>query len=614
MKTALAVVTIASQVTYYLLTIVVFVQWWRHRGLQWFYLFSALGCLAIITPLGALLPHTSGPVYYVLYLVNLTLFMGSGYALLLFRGTLVPIGRRTFWVVTGIAAITIALTATAGIPSGSRVHLTTYQTACIYSLIGVWFGCILEPVVRLWIVSARMSAVQKARARALSLGYGSLLGLIVIAIGVSVAGVDTTNPAISLTFSLLFFAFIGILYVSFIPPAWIRRLWRASEEEAFSAALRNLLLYSHDVHEISERATLWAVRLLGAENSIVVDKDSEILAVENLSREDAAAAVSQVAADHGRHTVKVPGRRQQTAIVAALPMDGGHGRIFALSGSWTPIFGTEEEERLNNYATAVTAALERVHLVVGIRALNVELEDRVRSRTAELEAANRELEAFSYSVSHDLRAPLRAISGFAGIVTTEHGKELSSESRRYLDLISQNTNRMGQLIDDLLIFSRLSRQELKLSRVDVEAVAREAYASLTQAQSERSVDFRVETLPPAMGDSALLRQVFINLVSNALKFTRTRRVATIEITGAPSPEAGFNTYSVADNGVGFDMEYKDQLFGVFHRLHPTEEYEGTGVGLAIVERIVTRLGGKVWADAKVGKGATFHIQLRAIRA
>ena len=236
-----------------------------------------------------------------------------------------------------------------------------------------------------------------------------------------------------------------------------------------------------------------------------------------------------------------------------------------------------------------------------------ELEQRVIERTAQLEAANQELEAFSYSISHDLRSPLRAINGFARILLEEHAPSLVEEAQEYCQLLRDNAQHMGQLIDDLLAFSRLSRQPLTKQTVAPADLVRQVLTDLRAMQRERRLDFRIGALPHCQADPALLKQVFVNLLANAIKFTSRREMAVITVDCRE--EQGEPVYFVQDNGVGFNMAYVDKLFGVFQRLHPADEYEGTGVGLAIVQRIIHRHGGRVWAEAAVDQGATFSFTL-----
>jgi signal transduction histidine kinase len=240
-----------------------------------------------------------------------------------------------------------------------------------------------------------------------------------------------------------------------------------------------------------------------------------------------------------------------------------------------------------------------------ILALNAEL----AQRASEVEAVNRDLESFSYSVSHDLRSPLRHIDGYIEMLLDESGAELSENARRHLDVIADSSRRMSALIDDLLAFSRMGRAELHVERVEPEAIVREVIEGLEMATRGRKIEWRIDRLPPVMGDSSMLRQVFTNLIGNAVKYSQPRELAVIEV-GCAGEEDGRRVYYVRDNGVGFDMKYVDKLFGLFQRLHATGEFEGTGIGLANVRRIVERHGGRIWADGVPGEGATFYFSLQ----
>jgi light-regulated signal transduction histidine kinase (bacteriophytochrome) len=236
-----------------------------------------------------------------------------------------------------------------------------------------------------------------------------------------------------------------------------------------------------------------------------------------------------------------------------------------------------------------------------------EKETQLIRRAEELQTANHELEAFSYSVSHDLRAPLRAMDGFTRILLAEEGQTLSPEGIRYLGLVQENAGYMGHLVDGLLTFSRLGRQAVSRTAVATDEVVRLALDELHAEQEGRHVEVIKGDLPACEGDPGLLRQVWVNLLSNAFKFTRDREEARIEL-GCQMAD-GVPVYFVKDNGIGFDMRYAHKLFGVFQRLHRQEDYAGTGVGMAIVQRIVHRHGGRVWAEGKEGQGAAFYFTL-----
>jgi signal transduction histidine kinase len=224
-----------------------------------------------------------------------------------------------------------------------------------------------------------------------------------------------------------------------------------------------------------------------------------------------------------------------------------------------------------------------------------------------LETSNKELESFTYSVSHDLRAPLRAIDGFSRLLQEEHAGQLSTEATRFLDIVRTNARKMGRLIDDLLNLSRLTRLETRYSVIDMNGLVKEVVEELTSVSLHPKLSIQVQSLSPIRADRSMIRQVFINLISNAIKFSQTRQSPSVEIGSYQSGQK--NVYWVKDNGVGFDMKYADKLFGVFQRLHSFQEFEGTGVGLVIVHRIIQKHGGQITAEAKQEAGATFYFAL-----
>ncbi|HMP81843.1 MAG TPA: CHASE3 domain-containing protein [Verrucomicrobiota bacterium] len=274
-----------------------------------------------------------------------------------------------------------------------------------------------------------------------------------------------------------------------------------------------------------------------------------------------------------------------THLAVKFPLRDADGKIYATGAVSTDISDRKRAAQL-------------------IEKLNEDLE----RRAASLEVANKELEAFSYSVSHDLRAPLRHIAGFVELLTNKAGEKLDEASHRYLKIISDAAKQMGTLIDDLLVFSRMGRTELRQTKVDLNALVREAIEGLQHDLSGRNVNWKIAQLPTIQADPSLLRQVVVNLVGNAVKYTRPRNPAQIEI-GCDDRHAREFVLFVRDNGVGFDMQYSHKLFGVFQRLHRSDEFEGTGIGLANVRRIILRHGGRTWAEGKVDGGATFYYTL-----
>jgi signal transduction histidine kinase len=256
---------------------------------------------------------------------------------------------------------------------------------------------------------------------------------------------------------------------------------------------------------------------------------------------------------------------------------------------------------------AIRYAIEREKSEQQIRKFNEELEERVRERTMELQAANEELEAFSASVSHDLRGPLHLIDGYTGMLEETHGQVLDPEGKKYLQRIHASVHEMAGIIEGLLRLSRLGRQQLKMEPTNLDEIIRPILAECNPAIQARKIEWKIGNLPEAECDQGLIKQVFANLISNAVKYTRQREVAVIEVGQTKIDEE--IVIFVRDNGAGFDMRYAGKLFGAFQRLHRQDEFEGTGVGLATVRRIVQRHGGLIWAEAELDKGATFYFTL-----
>lgn len=277
----------------------------------------------------------------------------------------------------------------------------------------------------------------------------------------------------------------------------------------------------------------------------------------------------------------------RTYITVKFPLIDAQGQLYAIAGISTEI-------------------TERKRAEEEVRRLNEELELRVKQRTAELEASTRELDAFAYSVSHDLRAPLRSLAGFSEVLQADYADKLDATGLRYLERIEANATRMAQMIDDLLNLSRATRVELRREPVDLTATAREVLADLVDADPGRVVQVTVADGLTTTGDPDLIRLVFHNLLGNAWKFTAKRTDAAIRVESVI--EEGGHAVAVADNGAGFDMRYAGKLFDPFQRLHSAADFEGTGIGLAIVSRIVQRHGGHIWATSEPGEGATFYVR------
>jgi signal transduction histidine kinase len=381
------------------------------------------------------------------------------------------------------------------------------------------------------------------------------------------------------------------------------------------------LSLARDLETIMAIVRLAARELTGADGATFVLKDgpncyyAEENAIEPLwkgQRFPLTACVSGWAMNH-REAVMIP----DIYLDDRVPQDA-YRPTFVKSLAMVPIRTANPIGAIGNYwahhhvATAdELALLEALANTTAVAMENVqvyaELEERVAARTRELAVANKELEAFSYSVSHDLRAPLRAVNGYCRIFIEDFGAGTPAEGLQVLEKAMAGAERMGALIEDLLEFSRLSRQPLDASNVSLNGLLQRALDAQHLADSCRNIEITVGDLGSCEGDASLLEQVFVNLITNACKFTRGRDPARIEI-GAEQRN-GERVLFVRDNGAGFDMKFAGKLFGVFQRMHTPQEFEGTGVGLSIVQRVVERHGGRIWADAGVGRGATFYFTL-----
>ena len=588
---------IASTVAFCAIAALTIRDWLATRDTSRMYLALAIGCLGAVSFLGQAAKLLGTWFTGVNAVLGITIFIGSGLALLLFRDSVIPLARRTRQLV--ILAVLATAVLEIGVALGGKGTPKPLQLAGLVAFVVVWSGCVGEPSVRLWLAARRRTAVQRARMQALGLGY---VGIIAILLAAIVASLFGPNPFVRIGLALSSLLIVPLLYAGFVPPVWLRRAWRESEETKFRQATHDILLFASDRPTLATRALDWAVRLSGADAGLFRSAGS-IIATHAMTTDEATSAEVRVGAAGGRHVVPLGGRPPRTAIIA--PLAEADSAIILVGGPFTPVFGTDEQAWLQHYAALVSTGLDRVRLVG-------ELEEKVNEvteRTRQLEAANEELGAFSYSVSHDLRAPLRAVNGYTSILLEEFGSALPAEGLGFLKRVKENGDHMGHLIDDLLAFSRLGRQALRVQRVHTRGIVDRALAQLAPAIEGRHVDLVIADLPDCDSDPALLEQVFVNLLGNAFKYSRKQEAARVEVGVKHGESDTTPVYFVKDNGAGFDMQYADKLFGVFQRLHRNQDFEGTGVGLAIVQRIVSRHGGRVWAEGKVNQGATFYFTL-----
>jgi signal transduction histidine kinase len=451
------------------------------------------------------------------------------------------------------------------------------------------------------------------------IGAGTLL----LALAILVAGLGAMLPfASSLTLPLALASALAYL-LGFAPPAPLRRAWQAPQ--AFEFVRRTNRLVGEAASDLVNiglaRATAVAMgspeaavgvwdpandRVLRFWTTRAGGHDRPIDSTAGAAFRDQRPTIVAVDA-HGERPMPLELAALGMRYIHSVPMTVAARKIGVLSVylRHASVFLEDETALLQLLAEQCAVVLEHRRLFEEVHVLNRTLEHNV----SELRALNDELGAFAYSVSHDLRAPLRSIDGFSQILLEDKGAALGEDGRQHLERVRAAATRMGALIDDLLLLSRLTRDEMKMEDVDVTALARGVVDELRAREPQRSVEFESNGATPAKGDARLVRIALTNLLGNSWKFTRARKPAHISFGG--ETRDGEAVFFVRDDGVGFDMRYADKLFGAFQRLHNTTEFEGTGIGLATVQRIVHRHGGRVWAESAVGKGTTFYFTLPA---
>ncbi len=589
-----------------LLAILMVVQWARWRDRVSLDICLVFGSLAILLILERALRLTHIQAAWIRPL-GISVLLAHPYLLMRVVSHFRPVSRTVQRAAIAGLVVSLIVIWTAAWP---------FRSAALVVFAFLYFIWLLGYVAWAFRQGARAAGgVTHWRMQHAALGALLLATVFILAVLIAVLPVSRPATAALIPVAALYAAFN--YYFAFAPPAWIRRLWQSSELYGFLSA-RALAGGSPQRNEVLNRLCTFAGSAVGATGGAAALWDDArqalIVAVSRWGYLEPGRPVPEgslldawrtnVATLVKHHEWVLPGGAAGRVYVVPIPCEvGPRGLLFAILPR-AALFVSDDLALLRASCGETAVQLDNVTMRERQQALIDELGDR----SDQLAAVNKELEAFSYSVSHDLRAPLRHVSGFAELLQKSPGPEFDDNRKRYLRLISESAVKMGELIDALLVFSRMGRAEMLQSRVDLNTIVRQAQRDAAEAEPERSVEWVIRELPTVPGDPSMLQLVFTNLLSNAFKYSRTRDNAKIEVGTAESTNNESVVY-VRDNGVGFDMAYANRLFGVFQRLHRADEFEGTGIGLANVQRIILRHGGRVWAEAELGKGATFYVAL-----
>jgi len=583
MSGALSVLDWAIRAAFVLLTLAAVADWIRHRDRRHAYLALAFGSLMTVVLVSAALGRTGLPAQ-VLTDIDLVAFLLSGYALLMFRDSFISLGRiKRRAVRIGIVAAAVVGLA-AQLSADPRAQQSPLQAAVTVALLLTWALCVLEPTLRMWRASLGRPAVERARLRAVSLGYAALVAEVLV---VSLAGTAARNETFTLVTSLVTLGIVPLLYVSFLPPSWLRWLWRQPEEDEFRKSLHDLLLYSPDRATLAQRALVWATRLVGGAEALIVDADGSMLASRGMTAERAAELVSNPEPEIRS--------RRATTVVIPLHVQQGDGRMVIVSGPFTPGFGDDEVVRLRQYASSVSAGLDRVSLT---------------ERIASLEKAKTD---FLSVASHELRGPMTVIKGYLTMLESGALGELSPKSMRVLPLLIAKSDEVNWMVDQMVEASRLEegRVVLKKQPADVTELTDRAIESMRTVLTghELKVD-RPSRVINAEVDPDRFQIVIRNLLSNAAKYSPAGSTIKVRV----SRNGGASVY-VTDEGIGIAPEDQARLFTRFVRIEKqsTQHISGTGLGLWLSREIARMHDGDLTVESTPGSGSTFTLQLPLTR-
>ena len=580
----------AVAAAFVVLGLVTAISWLRSRDRSMGFLALAIILLSAVSGLGRLQAHLPFTIP-LLGTLNLLGFAGSGYALLLYRDSLIPLPRRWHAVaIASLAAASVFLIVAQALSVGR-----TASTIIAVVWVLIWCACVGEPIARFWLVARNLPAVQAWRLRSLSIGFGGLVGILLFAISI---GFLVREPIIQVVFELAALAIVPLLYASFAPPTWLRRQWRAPEEEGLRAFMEDLLV-NEDRDALAKRALEWATRLVGGAAAVQFDAAGKATASRGVDSAQVVELGRMLPRLH-RGVSRISLSDVDSSVIV-LPVAGlsGSGTLVVLAGPFTPGFGGDEMNRTQQLMSAFVTALDRRHLIVELEQRNLALQE-----------ANRHKSVFLANMSHELRTPLNAIIGFSELMTDAREGQFDDATRkRFLSQILTSGKHLLGLINDILDLSKVEagQMELRLSMVSVAEAVDQVTKTVEPLVGKKNIALRVNVdgAGDVLADGGKLKQMLLNLVSNAIKFTPEEGTVTIAAVRVKDTVE----ISVADTGIGIADADMKEIFHEFHQVDPGpgRKHEGTGLGLALTRRFAALHGGDVRVTSQVNKGSVFTL-------
>ena len=575
-----------------LLGVATVMEWYRHRGRAQAMLALSLACLALVAALGPL--QTAIGTSPALGIITVVAFEASGYFVLRFRDAFLPLSRRARQAATTLLVVSclVGVAAVTFLANTNRVVMTIVAL----ELILAWSIFVGEPIVRFWLASRDLPSVQKARMRALSFGFAVLIAILVVDV---LGGSALQSPLAIIITQLIALAIVPVIYVSFAPPGLLRRFWRMGEESELRSAIQDLLIFSPTRQDLAEKAAGWARRLLGAQGAFIVDSEGKLMARAGIheGEVDEIMSARKGRLDGGLEDA-LPGRG--AAIVVPLHLTEGVGHLGVTPGSFTPLFGSDEVNQLQGYASAVTAGLERAKVTERMAAIE-------RNKTQFLNLA-----------SHELRGPMTVVRGYISMLEGGLLGDLNERGHKAMPVISAKIMEMNALIEQMIEAARLEDGALMLrpAEADLRDIVGEAVESLRPLVDDRhEISLRSPERPVQVRvDAERIKTIVSNLISNAIKYSPSGGTIDCELTA----RSGIARVAVKDSGVGIAKEDLPILFTRFGRVSTpqTNHLPGTGLGLYLGRQLARLHGGEITVESAPGRGSTFtlHLPLRVAQA